>query len=42
MSCIESLTIAYTPDSDDAFYYFALESGRSRMPGFLPEFHRGR
>jgi 1,4-dihydroxy-6-naphthoate synthase len=34
------LTIAYTPDSDDAFYYFALETGRVRVPGFLPEFHR--
>jgi len=32
------LTIAYTPDSDDAFYYYALETGRVRMPGFLPEF----
>src|SRR5262249_28227634 len=32
------LTIAYTPDSDDAFYYYALESGRIPMPGFLPEF----
>ena len=34
------LSIAYTPDTDDAFYYFALESGRTRLPGFLPEFHR--
>jgi 1,4-dihydroxy-6-naphthoate synthase len=34
------LTIAYTPDSDDAFYYFALETGRVRVPGFLPEFRR--
>ena len=34
------LTIAYTPDSDDAFYYFGLETGRVRVPGFLPEFHR--
>jgi len=32
------LTFAYTPDSDDAFYYYALESGRIPMPGFLPEF----
>jgi len=32
------LTIAYTPDSDDAFYYFALETGRVPLPGFLPEF----
>jgi 1,4-dihydroxy-6-naphthoate synthase len=34
------LTVAYTPDSDDAFYYYALETGRVPMPGFLPEFHR--
>jgi 1,4-dihydroxy-6-naphthoate synthase len=34
------LTIAYTPDSDDAFYYYALETGRVPMPGFLPEFRR--
>ncbi len=27
------LSIAYTPDSDDAFYYFALETGRVRLPG---------
>jgi 1,4-dihydroxy-6-naphthoate synthase len=35
-----TLTIAYTPDSDDAFYYFALEAGRVRLPGFRPEFVR--
>lgn len=35
-----TLTIAYTPDSDDAFYYFGLESGAVRVPGFRPEFHR--
>jgi 1,4-dihydroxy-6-naphthoate synthase len=35
-----ALSIAYTPDSDDAFYYHALETGRTRLPGFLPEFHR--
>jgi 5,8-dihydroxy-2-naphthoate synthase len=34
------LTIAYTPDSDDAFYYFALETGRLRVPGFTLSFHR--
>ncbi len=34
------LTIAYTHDSDDAFYYYALETGRVPMPGFLPEFLR--
>jgi 1,4-dihydroxy-6-naphthoate synthase len=32
------LTIAYTPDSDDAFYYYALETGRVPMLGYLPEF----
>ena len=35
-----TLSIAYTPDSDDAFYYFALETGRVRLPGFRPEFRR--
>jgi 1,4-dihydroxy-6-naphthoate synthase len=35
-----TLTIAYTPDSDDAFYYFGLETGRVRLPGFRPEFRR--
>ena len=34
------LTIAYTPDSDDAFYYDALETGRVRLPGFRPSFVR--
>src|SRR5882724_11446087 len=38
MSWPAQLSIAYTPDSDDALYYFALESGRTRLPGFLPEF----
>jgi len=37
---METLTIAYTPDSDDAFYYFGLETGRVQLPGFRPEFHR--
>jgi 1,4-dihydroxy-6-naphthoate synthase len=32
--------IAYTPDSDDAFYYFGLETGKVSMPRFRPEFHR--
>jgi 1,4-dihydroxy-6-naphthoate synthase len=36
----ETLTIAYTPDSDDAFYYFALETGRLSLPGKKPRFHR--
>jgi 1,4-dihydroxy-6-naphthoate synthase len=34
------LTIAYTPDSDDAFYYFALEAARVRLPGFRLHFVR--
>jgi 1,4-dihydroxy-6-naphthoate synthase len=38
MARMETLTIAYTPDSDDAFYYFALETGQVRIPGFRPEF----
>jgi 1,4-dihydroxy-6-naphthoate synthase len=28
-----TVSVAYTPDSDDAFYYFALETGRVRLPG---------
>jgi 1,4-dihydroxy-6-naphthoate synthase len=34
------LRIAYTPDSDDAFYYFALESGLVALTGYAPEFQR--
>jgi 1,4-dihydroxy-6-naphthoate synthase len=34
------LTIACTPDSDDAFYYFALETGRLAGPGLKLAFHR--
>jgi 1,4-dihydroxy-6-naphthoate synthase len=34
------LTIAYTPDSDDAFYYDALENGRVALPGYQPRFSR--
>jgi 5,8-dihydroxy-2-naphthoate synthase len=34
------LTIAYTPDSDDAFYYLALESGREVLAGYRPVFRR--
>jgi 1,4-dihydroxy-6-naphthoate synthase len=34
------ITIAYTPDSDDAFYYFALETRRVLMPGFTADFVR--
>jgi 5,8-dihydroxy-2-naphthoate synthase len=40
MARARTLTIAYTPDSDDAFYYFGLEAGRVRLPGFRPEFYR--
>jgi 1,4-dihydroxy-6-naphthoate synthase len=34
------ITIAYTPDSDDAFYYDALETGMVSMPGLRPSFRR--
>jgi 1,4-dihydroxy-6-naphthoate synthase len=34
------LSIAYTPDSDDAFYYHGLESGRVKLPGYRLSFHR--
>jgi 1,4-dihydroxy-6-naphthoate synthase len=34
------LSIAYTPDSDDAFYYDALEAGHVRLPGFRVNFVR--
>jgi 1,4-dihydroxy-6-naphthoate synthase len=34
------LRIAYTPDSDDAFYYDALENGRVALPGYELDFHR--
>ncbi len=34
------LNVAYTPDSDDAFYYDALESGRVTLPGYRLCFHR--
>jgi 1,4-dihydroxy-6-naphthoate synthase len=40
MQLPESLCIAYTPDSDDAFYYDALETGRVRLPGCRPTFVR--
>jgi 1,4-dihydroxy-6-naphthoate synthase len=40
MAPAKPLTIAYTPDSDDAFYYFALETGKVPLPGFRPEFFR--
>jgi 1,4-dihydroxy-6-naphthoate synthase len=34
------LTIAYTPDSDDAFYYDALENGLVTLPGYQLHFCR--
>jgi 1,4-dihydroxy-6-naphthoate synthase len=34
------LTIAYTPDSDDAFYYDALENGLVTLPGYRLRFRR--
>jgi 1,4-dihydroxy-6-naphthoate synthase len=34
------LRIACTPDSDDAFYYDALETGRVDLPGWELELHR--
>jgi len=34
------LRIAYTPDSDDAFYYDALETGQVSLTGYELEFHR--
>jgi 5,8-dihydroxy-2-naphthoate synthase len=37
---LRRLAIAYTPDSDDAFYYHALEAGRVRLPGYHPSFER--
>ena len=37
---LRSLSIAYTPDSDDAFYYDALETGHVPLPGFRPTFHQ--
>jgi 1,4-dihydroxy-6-naphthoate synthase len=40
MSREKTLRIAYTPDSDDAFYYFALETGRLTLRGFRLLFER--
>lgn len=34
------LRIAYTPDSDDAFNYYAWEHGRVSLPGFATAFQR--
>ncbi len=35
-----ALQVAYTPDSDDAFYYDALETGRVRLAGYALHFRR--
>lgn len=40
MEAVKRLRIAYTPDSDDAFYYDALETGQVSLPGYAPEFLR--
>ena len=40
MATLKPLSIAYTPDSDDAFYYDALETGRARLSGYDPTFNR--
>ncbi len=40
MEALKRLRIAYTPDSDDAFYYDALETGRVTLPGYDPAFDR--
>jgi 1,4-dihydroxy-6-naphthoate synthase len=34
MEAVKRLRIAYTPDSDDAFYYDALETGQVSLPGY--------
>lgn len=36
----EHLRVAYTPDSDDAFNYYAWEHGRVTLPGVAAEFQR--
>jgi 1,4-dihydroxy-6-naphthoate synthase len=40
MANVKPLTIAYTPDSDDAFYYYALETGQIPVPGYRPAYRR--
>jgi 1,4-dihydroxy-6-naphthoate synthase len=40
MASTKSIQIAYTPDSDDAFYYDALETGRITLAGFRPQYRR--
>jgi 1,4-dihydroxy-6-naphthoate synthase len=34
MLTTKNLSIAYTPDSDDAFYYYALQCGKLATPGY--------
>lgn len=40
MPPFKPLVIAYTPDSDDAFYYDALETRQVALPGYRPTFSR--
>ncbi len=40
MEDLKALRIAYTPDSDDAFYYDALETGAVTLPGYTLDFTR--
>ena len=40
MARVKPLSIAYTPDSDDAFYYDALETGQVPFSGYQPVFSR--
>jgi 1,4-dihydroxy-6-naphthoate synthase len=40
MEAVKRLRIAYTPDSDDAFYYDALENGHVSLPGYDLTFYR--
>jgi 1,4-dihydroxy-6-naphthoate synthase len=40
MGRTRKVTIAYTPDSNDAFSYYALETGRLSLPGFDLRFRR--
>jgi len=35
------ITIAYTPDSDDAFYYYAMQNDLVRLPGVSFKFETG-
>lgn len=40
---MKKLSIAYTPDSDNVFNFYAWEHGRVTLgDGFEPEFSRGR